>query len=242
MIDSQIQINKKIDDIISSYKQGKIDLAKEKFNSILSCESIFGLIGTDFVYYLPIENESKVLEIRSGFGQSTFVLTKFSSRVTSVDTNSRNIEFCKIRNEFTGTNANLKYVDEMCNLESVLDGEYDVIVMHDYDVIKDEKTKKVLHDRLKLGGSMFVNNARPGLVSNNLSRKPSRILSYITLPNYNIQRIIVPMHDNTAIDFAFRLLLSEHQILKRIYQMFGFKVFVPWVKYLIGGRFVIIKK
>ena len=86
-----------LDKMIGFYRQGKVDKARELIRSLGREDFVFGMARSDFLYYIPLDKTSKVLDVGCGLGTHSFNASRFAGQVYGCDLSKKRVEFCEER-------------------------------------------------------------------------------------------------------------------------------------------------
>lgn len=135
------------------------DLGREGF--------IFGKERTDFMYYLPLNKNARVLDVGCGLGAHTFTIAPYVAHVEAFDQSKKRVEFCSLRAQAEGvTNVHFSHTDlEHADFPPA---SFDAILMngvvewlgeaHHHDNPRDDQVAvlKKLRGLLAPGGRLYV--------------------------------------------------------------------------------------
>ncbi len=172
-------------------------------------EFLFGLSRSDFLFYLPLTINSKVLEIECGFGTHAFNIANFVKEIVAVDSQVVNINFCEKRKRQEQVN-NINFLEFETEDLNFPRETFDVILISNYQLLgKNERIFKQCYQWLKpqgtlyfgvkvLGGLWCLDHYRRYLQRVGFSKEPQ---IYIAYPSHLIPRFMIPKDDTLALNF-----------------------------------------
>jgi SAM-dependent methyltransferase len=90
---------------------------------------IFGLARSDFMYYLPLTKESRVLDCGCGLGVHSFNLAPYVKEVVAFDQSKKRIEFCQLRKKFEHV-ENVHFRHASFDTFTLKPDHFDVVLMN----------------------------------------------------------------------------------------------------------------
>jgi len=178
-----------LDEIIASYRSGDLKEVYKIVKSVGREEFIFGLGRSDFLYYLPIDKNSKVLDIGCGLGAHSFNAARLAGEVYGCDLSKKRIEFCEARRKSEGI-ENLSFFHS--DVESLPFGlnTFDAIILNGVVEWLGEKNKnksprqdqvedlQSIRRLLKPGGVLYIGIENRFAVSYLFSARDHNSLKY----------------------------------------------------------------
>jgi len=156
-----------LDRIINFYKEGKEKEARELIKSLDREDFIFGMARSDFLYYIPLNKESKVLDVGCGLGVHSFNAARFAGEVWGCDLSKKRVEFCEERRK-TENISNINFFHSDIENLSFAENTFDAILLNGVLEWLGEKNKnkspredqledlKKLRKLLKPGGTLYI--------------------------------------------------------------------------------------
>ena len=157
----------KLDMILDCYRRGQSERGREIIRALDCEEFIFGLSRSDFLYYLPLNKNSKVLDVGCGLGVHSFNAASRAGEVWGCDLSKKRVEFCEARKRSEGV-ENVNFLHS--NIENLpFEPEaFDAIILNGVVEWFGEKNKnkdprqdqledlRYLRQLLKTGGVLYV--------------------------------------------------------------------------------------
>ena len=167
-------------------------------------EFIYGLLRSDFLYYLSLNVESKVLNIGCGLGTHVFNAARFAGEVYGCDSSGKNIAFCEERKK-SGNVKNVHFLHSDIKSLPFSSNTFDAVLMHD------GKNLSHVHALLKPGGVLYFGTARSSerekyeraLGAAGFEKNPEAYLAY---PSRELPRFLIPIHDDYALKFVLNMM------------------------------------
>jgi len=156
-----------LDKIIDLYKSGQAKKAREMIDSLGKEEFVYGLPRSDFFYYIPINKESRVLDIGCGLGVHSFNAAKLAGEVYGCDQSKKRVEFCEEKRRHQKI-ENLRFFHSDIESLPFKDNTFDVVFLNgvvEWLGVKnknknprDDQTEDIskLRKLLKPGGTMYI--------------------------------------------------------------------------------------
>jgi len=208
---------------------------------VIKEELVYGLLPSDFLYYLPINKESKVLDVGCGSGVHSFNIADFVSEVYGCDLSKEAVEFCEKRKK----NENVKNVQFLnSDIESLhfKDNTFDAIILNTADDFKNgnklENLRRI-YSLLKPGGVLYFGNQgnlkkanKELLIEAGFRKSPS---VYIAYPSHHLPRFLIPLPDTEALRFIINS-MSAYRGLRGVLARILIKV--PPILFLFRSFFL----
>lgn len=207
-------------------------------------EAVFGVLPSDFLFYLPLADNSKVLDARCGLGVHVFNIAKYAGEVWGCDPSKEKIVFCEARKQnerrdnihfFYGEDARAFFPESTFNAIVVYGNEDDTL-----------KTATSIYPLLKSGGVLclgFEKYSQKDIKSKISSFRATHTDFFIAYPNCRIPRFIIPSHDEGALKFMFRTISVDRGLsgmLLRFITRVPFSVCI--LRIFLNNRIVFIRK
>lgn len=224
--------NDSLDALIEAYRSGGSDRARNVAKSFSMEEFIFGLLPSDFLYYLPLNDQAKVLDVACGLGTHSFNIAKFAGEVYGCDPSFKKIAFCEARKQSEG----YKNVHFSCSDIADLpfsSNTFDVIIASNSAGLlsKKESDLHLIYKLLKPGGMFyFCTHTRcPWKLKRALSGVEfEKIDFYIAHPSCYFPRFLIPVNDFGTLRFVLNIISADKGVLGVIVR---FVIKIP----LVGG-------
>lgn len=156
-----------LDKIIEYYRLGQFEVARELIRFLGREDFIFCPARSDFLYYLPLDKTSKVLDVGCGLGVHSFNAARLAGEVWGCDLSKKRVAFCEVRRKSEGVvNVNFLHSD-VENLPFAPD-TFDAIILNGVVEWLGEKNKnkdprqdqlddlRHLRSLLKPGGTIYI--------------------------------------------------------------------------------------
>ncbi|MDD2753537.1 MAG: class I SAM-dependent methyltransferase [Candidatus Portnoybacteria bacterium] len=98
-----------LDKILEYYRLGRVEAAREMIRSLGREDFIFGPGRSDFLYYLPLDKTSRVLDVGCGLGAHSFNAARIAGEVWGCDLSKKRVAFCEARRKNEGA-ANVNFL------------------------------------------------------------------------------------------------------------------------------------
>lgn len=186
---------------------------EKRIKRLLSREEfLYGLLRSDFLYYLPIDSQSIVLDVGCGYGTHTFNMARVVAKVYGCDESDENISFCKKRALDEGV-SNTEFIQSGIKNLPFPSNMFDAIAVYKtsgWSKSEWRENLSALHAFLKPEGVLYfgINSFLP---LSFLKKKCARITRdagfrkdldiYIASPNYHLPRFLIPHEDTYALKF-----------------------------------------
>jgi len=118
-----------LDEIIKCYRSGKSEDAREIIKSIGREEFIFGGARSDFLFYIPLDKKSKVLDVGCGLGAHSFNAARLAGEVYGCDLSKKRVDFCEER-RLSENIQNLRFIHSDIENLPFGDGTFDAIILN----------------------------------------------------------------------------------------------------------------
>lgn len=213
-------------------------------------EMISGLLRSDFLYYLPLDQDSSILEIGCGLGTHAFNVASFVSEVVAIDPSSENVNFCKRREDEEGT-KNIQFLH--CDFASFVKEKrlFDVIIIGETFGYRD--LKRNLGQILQLlnpGGALYFGLTNRGFF---LRRRLGQVLKragftgkadvYILYPNQKLPRFMIPFEDMFTLKFIGNIISADKGLIGIIIRLACKSIFIrKFIRMLFTGYGVFLVK
>lgn len=206
-----------IDTLIELYRSNGSDKVREVSRLLRKEEIIFGLLPSDFLYYLPLNGQSKVLNVACGLGTHAFNISKFASEVHACDPSSKNISFCKERVKNEGY-KNIQFFHSTIAEISFPPGTFDAIIVNDSARLLDYQRKNLHHiyKLLKQGGMLYFSThtrfpKRLKRITRDIEFEKSDF--YIAHPSHFFPRFLIPINDFAALKFVINTISADKGVV-----------------------------
>lgn len=229
-----------LDALIEAYQTGGSFKAWETARAIGAEESIFGLLPSDFLYYLPLDDQAKVLDISCGLGAHSFTIAKLVGEVYACDLSLKNITFCqeRMKNE---NFKNIRFLHSNIADLSLPPATFDVAIVSDFATLSDGKKNDLrrIYEMLKPGGTFYfgARTRRPRMVRRMLHDSGfKKIDFYIAHPNHHFPRFLIPSDELNALKFVINIISDSKGVMGKIARVLikiplvvrGIRFFLPY--------------
>lgn len=236
-----------IDALIEAYRSGGSSKARATARTIGKEEYIFGLLPSDFLYYLPFNERSKVLNIACELGTHSFNIAKLVGEVHACDISLKNIAFCQERMKDEGAKNVYFLHSDIVNLPFSSD-TFDVIIINDVagSSGKTEEDVRRVYQLLKPGGVLYL-----GMYARR-TKEIRRMLSgagfkdidlYIAHPNHYFPRFLIPFDELYSLRFVMNIITDDKGVIGRgIRALIKISLVVKGIRFFLSYYAVFAKK
>lgn len=233
--------------IVEYYRSGQAEKAKDIISSLGMEEFVFGLSRSDFLYYLPVDKKSKILDVGCGLGTHSFNIAGFAGEVYGCDVSKKNIDFCESRRKDDDV-KNIHFLNKSIRELVFPPNTFDSILIHG-DI---EKNLQYAHTLLKPDGVLYF-GIENTFWSVFWKKKYERMLNcagfnktpdfYIAYPCYHIPRFLIPLQDTVALRFILNSMTAYKGVLGVLIRLFvKISLFTRVSKVFFHSHAVFIKK
>lgn len=206
-----------LDALIESYRSGGSLKAREIAKTIGMEEYIFGLLPSDFLFYLPLNERSKVLNVACELGTHSFNIAKFAGEVHACDSSLKKITFCQKRTKDEDI-KNIYFLHSDIASLPFPSNSFDVIMINDIAGLLDKKEDDLcrIYEMLKPGGMLYfgMRARRPKTVEcalNNIGFKG--VDFYIAHPNHCFPRFLIPFYELYSLRFVMNIITDDKGVI-----------------------------
>lgn len=101
-----------LDTAIGHLRRGDYEAARAHIRSLGRESFVFGKERTDFMYYLPLHKEARVLDVGCGLGAHALTIAPYVAHVEAFDQSKKRVEFCSLRAKAEGVeNVRFSHLD-----------------------------------------------------------------------------------------------------------------------------------
>lgn len=236
-----------IEKMVKYYRSGQPKKVRELTTSLGVDELVFGLSRSDFLWYLPIDKESKVLDVGCGLGTHVFNMSGFADEVHGIDVSEERIEFCEARKQNEGFNNTHFLLSDVKDL-TFTPSTFDAISVHGFTNMTVENLRR-LRLLLKPDGMLyfgiddrmnFKKKYKKMLNDAGFGKKPNL---YIASPSYHIPRFIIPVQDTQALKFILNSMTAYRGALGGLVRFFvKIPLLTPLFRNLFHSHAIFVKK
>jgi len=205
---------------------------EERIRHLLSREEfLYGLLRSDFLYYIPLDKNSTVLDVGCGWGTHSFNAARISGMVYGCDSSKEKITFCRERINEESVN-NVEFLHSKVIDIQLKPATFDAILIHDlslWSVEERYKNLQFLYGLLKPGGSLYFGtestwgNAILRMKYKRMLHKAGFMKKpdfYIASPNYHLPRFLIPHRDTQALKFILISMTAYRGIIGSFVRFF----------------------